>query len=257
MIELFNTRPAQTRFCEAHQMEYVATHIIHELFTQCPQCQQQFEAEEEAREQTRRQAEQAEWMQKRIEKMLGHAAIPKRFLDKPMACFQAETGIQQAALAAVQDFTQEFAHAHSGRFLILYGGVGTGKTHLACGMAQDVIKKYRKSAVYTTASRMFRKVREAKSFESQQSETQMIRAYSEPDLLIIDELGMSAQTEAENRTLFEVINERYERCLPCVLISNLDLPAIRQVLGERIFDRIRENGGTSVLFNWASQRARI
>ena len=57
--------------------------------------------------------------------------------------------------------------------------------------------------------------------------------------------------------MFEIINERYESRQPTILISNLSLTEVKQYLGDRIFDRMREDGGKYISFDWDSYRGNI
>lgn len=85
-----------------------------------------------------------------------------------------------------------------------------------------------------------------------------------PDLLILDEVGVQFGSDTERLLLFDILNERYERRRPTILMSNLALddaeeggrvvPGIKSYLGERVFDRLREDGGQSVVFDWPSHR---
>ena len=79
----------------------------------------------------------------------------------------------------------------------------------------------------------------------------------DPDLLILDEVGVQFGTETEKNLLFDVLNERYEKRKSTLLLSNLPLNEVRAYLGERVFDRMREDGGDVVTFGWESQRAKI
>lgn len=75
-----------------------------------------------------------------------------------------------------------------------------------------------------------------------------------PSLLVIDEVGVAFGTESERTIFYQIINGRYERVLPTVLVSNLaekDLPAS---IGERAMDRLREGGGVTLVFDWESYR---
>ncbi|SNB82159.1 DNA replication protein DnaC [Kingella negevensis] len=97
-------------------------------------------------------------------------------------------------------------------------------------------------------------VREAKSYSSTVSESEVIEAFSAYDLLIIDEVGVQSGTEAESRALFDVFNERYQNLKPTILISNLDAADFVAAVGNRIADRIKEDGGEFLFFNWESAR---
>jgi hypothetical protein len=49
---------------------------------------------------------------------------------------------------------------------------------------------------------------------------------------------------------------RYEEMKPSLLVSNLTVDEIIDYLGDRVFDRMRENGGAVLAFNWTSHRQR-
>ena len=71
---------------------------------------------------------------------------------------------------------------------------------------------------------------------------------------MIDEVGVQSGTEAESRALFDVFNERYQNCKPTILLSNLCPTDFAAAVGDRIADRIKEDGGEVLLFNWESRR---
>ena len=79
--------------------------------------------------------------------------------------------------------------------------------------------------------------------------------YTQCDLLIIDEVGVQRGSDFEKETFFDVINERYENMRPTIILSNLTIEEIKVFLGERVFDRLRENGGKAFLLDWPSYRA--
>lgn len=58
----------------------------------------------------------------------------------------------------------------------------------------------------------------------------------------------------EKLLLFEILNERYERRRPTILITNLPIDEVSAYLGARVFDRLREDGGEFISFTWESYR---
>ena len=56
--------------------------------------------------------------------------------------------------------------------------------------------------------------------------------------------------------VFDVINERYENLRPTIILSNLTTEEIRAYLGDRVYDRLRENGGKAFVFDWDSYRGK-
>lgn len=75
-----------------------------------------------------------------------------------------------------------------------------------------------------------------------------------PDLLILDEVGVQFGSDTEKLMLFDILNERYERRHPTILMSNLPRDEVSAYLGERVFDRLREDGGEFISFTWESHR---
>jgi DNA replication protein DnaC len=74
-------------------------------------------------------------------------------------------------------------------------------------------------------------------------------------LLIIDEVGVQYGTEGEQVIMFDIINRRYRDAMPTILITNLGKEGFKKYLGERSFDRLRENG-IWVPFDWESHRGK-
>lgn len=136
---------------------------------------------------------------------------------------------------------------------LLYGRPGTGKTHLAVGIMSAVASHY--GVRYTTVSSLAREVRSTYHRSAEKTELDVLESHIRPSLLTIDEIGVGLGTDHERAMLHDVIAGRYDAMKPTILISNLDLAAVREALGERIVDRIREDNGWAFGFNWDSYRA--
>lgn len=91
---------------------------------------------------------------------------------------------------------------------------------------------------------------------SEASESEVLKNLIEPDLLILDEVGVQFGSDTEKLILFEIINGRYENRRATILISNLAMDGLKAYLGDRIIDRLREGGGRQVVFDWDSFRKR-
>ncbi|HFH6599619.1 TPA: ATP-binding protein, partial [Klebsiella pneumoniae] len=51
-----------------------------------------------------------------------------------------------------------------------------------------------------------------------------------------------------------IINTRYERLKPTILISNLPKDELTKFIGERVIDRMNDGGGCTISFTWDSYR---
>ena len=140
-----------------------------------------------------------------------------------------------------------------GTSLVFCGKTGAGKTHMAAAIINHLKSVHYEYCILTTVSKMIREIRSSYS-NKEISEESMIKKFCQPALLVIDEVGVQFGTDAEKVTLFDVINERYERMLPTILIGNLTLQEFKDFTSERIVDRMKENGGRVLVFDWESAR---
>jgi DNA replication protein DnaC len=225
--------------------------LIKGAWSGCVACMHQVDAarEKEQREEWRRQLAAREWQRK-----LGRAAIPDKFHDRTFDTYVATNSGQEKALASAKRYAANFDEALlHGTSLIFCGTIGTGKTHLAVAIAHEVMARGRQ-AVFVKTMRAIDAVKETYDRGSARTKAQVIRDFIEPDLLILDEAGMQRGTNEEKGILFEIIDGRYELSRPTILTTNLALPALEEMIGERVLDRLREGNGRQVVFEWESHR---
>lgn len=190
---------------------------------------------------------------RRLSGLLDGAAIPPRYRSHSLDTFKASEPDQHKALSVCRGYVADIERTiRTGANLVFIGSVGTGKTHLACGIARAFLNAGF-TAKYIRVADLISLVRETWRPDSKHSERKVYRDLCAVDLLILDEVGVQAGTENEQQILFNVINKRNEEMRPLILLSNLTVPQIKSVLGERSHDRIHENGKT-VQFVWESYR---
>ena len=179
----------------------------------------------------------------------GVDGIAKRFKMKTFSNYQVTNQAQHDNLAFLAQYAATFSEQlENGTSLMLLGKPGTGKTHLACAIANAVARKGH-SVVVRSVSGMFRSIAET---WRNGGESKILNAYAEADLLVLDEAGASNMSNAENVALFEVINRRYEEMKPTIIVSNLSDNELEKKIGERVIDRMAE--GVILTFDWSSYR---
>ena len=260
-----------TVLCSIHG-EYTQTTYQNGRITKCPDCERESEERRIKDENDKLVEAEKERKSRRIDELLGKSGIPKRFQNKTFDNYQLSTdnANQEVVFNRVVAFSEEFkpsskeskpsskeskpSQEHSGRCIVMIGDTGTGKSHLACAVASHVIKKYCGTARFTSVSEINRLVRESKGYNAKYSETEVIEAFGNYDLLIVDEVGIQSGSDAESRALFDVFNARYQNMKSTIVISNLNQAQVREALGQRIFDRLKEGGGEVLVFHWGSHR---
>lgn len=188
-------------------------------------------------------------------KIYGAISIPRRFIGKTFENYHPDENSQR-----VYDFFRDYAdhlqdRIDAGTSVILTGRPGTGKTHLACALLFEA-KKKGYSAFFINIRKLFRAVRDTWREGAAESESQVIDRYVDLDLLVIDEVGVQAKSENEQCILYDILNGRYENAKPTIILSNETLPEIKQIIGERAYDRLREGGGKAFDCSWESYRGK-
>lgn len=182
------------------------------------------------------------------------SCIPARFASRNFDGYVATDRGQKIALSVCRAYAEKWADKlQEGGSLVLTGGPGTGKTHLACAIGNAVMESGLACVLFVPVSAMLRSIKETYRKGSERSEQQAINDFCEPDLLILDEVGVQVGSEHEKLLMFEVLNERYQNMLPTILISNLPPEELEGFLGQRVMDRYRECGSV-IAFNWGSHR---
>jgi DNA replication protein DnaC len=220
-------------------------------WSRCPTCDQDLVKEIEA---TKTQTAN-DLATERILARLEASGIPLRFQDRTLSSYRATSEGQRKALTFAMDYVGSWTNVRStGRSALWIGSPGTGKTHLAIGVCLALLDK-NQTVLYTTVQRAIRRIRDTWSSETRsETEAQAIKALATCDLLVLDEVGVQAGSTSEQNLLFDVINERYNNRLPTLLLSNLTQAEVVAVLGERVIDRLREDGGKVITFDWQSAR---
>lgn len=237
------------KICPRHGA-YRSLSLMEGIWSPCPGC------EEEEREAERaRQARHGRSLEQAAR--LIRAGVPPRFRQAAFDNFLAESPAQREAREAAAAYAADFAEARRlGRCLAFVGAVGAGKSHLAVAVIRR-ISAAGFSARLSTVGDYFREIKDHSWGPGRdRRESEILAEYAAPDLLVLDEVGVQYGTPAEENLLFTLFNKRYNELKPILVISNEDPEGLCKFLGERSFDRLRENGGLIIPFNWKSFRGR-
>lgn len=179
----------------------------------------------------------AEQKQRQIEKLLNDSGLGRRFQKRTFETFIADTPITDLAKGIALRFTEKFPEMQG---LLFIGPVGTGKTHLAAAIANDLIQKFY-TVIFRNAVDIISTI--VSTYQKDASTYEVINAFTSADLLVIDDLGKERMTEFTSSVLYQIINKLYEDEKPIIITTNFNSEQLAKRLGERgdaIVSRITE-----------------
>ena len=189
-------------------------------------------------EQERRRIEIEKWEQRqKIERLFRDSKMGLRFQTRTFENFKVNTQNKNAYKTA-KAFADNFEKAKKEGIGILFiGNYGTGKTHLACSIAIELMNKGI-PVIYGTSISLLGKLKETYNGEYGSSEWNLLDLYSNVDLLIIDDLGKERPSEWVLEKLYYIINQRYENLKPIIITSNFNI-------NEELVNRLSVNNNSS------------
>ena len=136
-----------------------------------------------------------------------------------------------------------------GLFLVILGGVGTGKTHMACSVMNEL-----QNGTYLDMPELHLKLNTADRYNSTESREQLMHRLSKCKLLVLDEVGrMPNRKEQEQETLFYLMNRRYANSRATIIVSNMSLKEFSDFAGQAIIDRMK---GKAIFIELAGESRR-
>lgn len=180
--------------------------------------------------------------------VLVRAQVPPLYQKCTFENFVADTAELEYNLAKCR----EFAAAPHG-FLVMLGGVGTGKSRLAAAILRE---SHRWGSRYFRHSDVVTRLRASysKAHKSRDEEEDVRDSCYDAHLLVIDEIGVAAGGNDAAVLLNDVLDYRYTHLLPTALCSNLNAEEFKAFMGERLTDRLREAAFAILSFNSPSRR---
>lgn len=161
--------------------------------------------------------------------MLNHMTF-ENFLPEGLGL----TPDRQRNLRQAYETTRHYAEEPKG-WLLLKGGFGSGKTHLAAAIANDRLSRGL-PGLFIVVPDLLDYLRSTYSPSSDVTYDERFESTRSSPLLILDDLGSQSATPWAQEKLFQLLNYRYNAQLPTVITTNRELEEIDLRLRSRLAD---------------------
>lgn len=149
-----------------------------------------------------------------------------------------------------------FANAPNGTLLLL-GGVGTGKTHLAIAILRELLRKRTSNLLFVKHRHFLAQHWHALrpvAFGEEPPESPLARC-QEASLLVYDELTVTTDnSRAYEDLLLDLFEKRIGHFKPSIITANVKPDELEVVLGSRLYDRMRRANFAMLEFGFDSKR---
>jgi DNA replication protein len=170
--------------------------------------------------------------------------IPRRYYPHCSleTFYDKNNAVLKSARNRVREFVDAWPMTIDGRGLLLMGGCGAGKTHLAVAALVEIIHSSKPGRVlFSNFQDLIQDIQASFDADAAVSKSEILRPLLEADLLVLDELGSQKPTQFVQDVLYYVINSRYNTERVTIFTTNYydDSTVDGQRLQDRVGDRLR------------------
>lgn len=156
--------------------------------------------------------------------------------------FENYQGEENQSLMIAKNFVEDYEKMKKENIgLLFYGSVGSGKTYLACSIANSLIEQYQISVKIRNFAQIINELQKS-SFDFDKNA--YIESLVNTSVLILDDLGIERDTSYAKEQVYNIVNSRYLKQRATIFTTNLSYDTIQNckdsVEYQRIYSRIIE-----------------
>lgn len=125
-----------------------------------------------------------------------------------------------------------------GRGLYFFGAVGSGKTHAAAVLANELLEAHLVELLFLSVPEFAGQLRDALDNTKDSNGATLLRRMKAVELLVLDDLGLETPSAWVGEQLYRVVDARWRERRPIVATSHLDLSALARRYPPQLASRV-------------------
>lgn len=192
----------------------------------------------------------------REERRMGAARVPERYRHCTLDSFETSFNGADPSLSRAYSVARNFAEAYpvdtAGKGLLFVGSIGVGKTHLATGILQRLVRERGVKGLFCDYRELLKQIQNSYNRQVEVTELELLQPVFNAEVLVIDDLGAQKPNDWVWDTVALILNTRYNENRSTIITTNYpdgaagsgaltdaQRAAREPTLGDRIGDRMR------------------
>lgn len=171
----------------------------------------------------------------RLDQRLKASRVPRRYRECSFESYDDLNPSLRLAKVQVSRFVEEYPIHDFG--ILLLGGCGVGKTHLATAALSSLIREKGVRGLFYDFRDLLKEIQASYNSVSGTTERGILQPIFGVDVLVLDDLGATKMTDWVRDTLSHIINNRYNERRVTIFTSNLEDEETAKPSEERLRDR--------------------
>jgi DNA replication protein DnaC len=173
--------------------------------------------------------------QDKIRRALERSCLGGQFVGQKLADLTEQPALSRRCTRYVQRWN---AMLHSGRGLYFWGAVGSGKTHAAAVVVNELIDRHLVEALFLNVPEVMARFRRAIGDPGNTDATTLLDHMKQVELLVLDDLGIEEPSAWATELLYQIVDERWRERRPMIITSALSPGELTRRYRQQIASRI-------------------